>query len=911
MNPPDDAGQDRESQPDANKPNSASNSSPESRVFQFLNILIDEGEVFEVRIMDCADKPGSKFRSTVVGYYQHSKIAKAAADVAKVDASGRAPVIYVTLNPVLPDLLARAANRLKDKAKATAKDEHIQRRRWLLIDCDPTRPTDLSSTDEELERSRLTAEQSRTWLVARGWPEPLIVMSGNGYHLLFRIDLPTQDAGLVKRVLTALAHRFDDASVGVDLSVDNPARITKLVGTIAAGKGDDFPGVEGIAARPHRRAVLVSAPEPVLVVTQKQLEELAAEAPSPAVPKSTPARGATVDGRSPLTTSTRFERFDHTPDGVRGYLTNHGIVVTGEKREGNATLLFLDRCPVVADCVSENKSDIAVIVGDDGKISYKNLHNRGVGLVWFDVREALEPGYKDHVASTKGRSKRDDHTSTWSLPASEVQLKALSLGDGGRLYVSVTDATGNEIVRDGVDQNSARSRKSLIKYIEETVPLSDEQRKEVDKAIRQLSPPPLSAGAEVTPTDALSERDEKAAKALAATPPSVIAEAEAMLAAPNLIDTIIADIETMGVVGERVLGLTIYLIGTSRLLESPLSGKVQGTSSSGKSFILERVGKLFPEESVLIATDLTANSLYYMTFGALIHTLVLGGERSKVEDEERAESKRALREMISGGALRKVLPIKQPDGSFISQSVFQPGPIAHLESTTNTQIFDEDANRTLLLSTDESPDQTARIIMAAAAAAEQPPSSVNAIEMRHQAAQRLLKRVKVRVPFARALAKFIEATRPQARRAFNQGIGVIRAIALLRQRQRKAGPIQHGDVIDAVLDDYAVARRVLMGPFGQSLGKSLPDAIARFGQRLSSGFGEAVFSSTQAERDDPVLGSRGKVNEYLRALAHAGVLEVVDDSKGSKPKTYRFISDVPESGVTWLPTVEQLERGVS
>lgn len=909
MSSPDrDAGQDRESQPDANEQLPALNSSPATQVAAFLRAMFRDGDVFEVRAPKCPEKTGGTFTSTVSGYYQFEQIDNAVGDIVGLDATGRPPAIYITLNPVNSKLLARSANKLKAKANETTGDADIERRDHLLIDCDPVRPPGISSTEKEKNLAVAKAAQIKAALKARGWPDPLENMSGNGCHLVYGIQLPSRDGGLVERVLAGLAAEFDDEQVTIDRGVHNAARITKIPGTMAR-KGENLVGVAGVEDRPHRRAEWLAVPRELTAVSRELLEMVAAGAPKPPGRPPSTTRTATLGNSAPH--ATRFERFDQTPLGVRGYLLNHCITVTGEKRDGTSTLLFLDRCPVVADCVSEHGSDIAVFVGDDGKIGYKNMHNRGAGLGWLDVREALEPGYKDHVASMKGRSKRVDRTSTWSLPASEVLLKALSLGDGGRLYVSVTDASGNEIVRDGVDQNSSRSRKSLINSICESVTLSDEQRKDLDKAIRQLGPPPLAAATEATPADALNERDERVAAALAGTPPSVIAEAEAMLAAPNLIDLIVADIETMGVVGERVLGLTIYLIGTSRLLESPLSGKVQGTSSSGKSFILERVGKLFPEESVLIATDLTTNSLYYMTFGALIHTLVLGGERAKVEDDERAESKRALREMISGGALRKVLPIKQPDGSFISQTVFQPGPIAHLESTTNTQIFDEDANRTLLLSTDESPEQTARIIMAAAAAAEQPPSSVNAIEMRHQAAQRLLKRVKVRVPFARALAKFIEATRPQARRAFNQGIGVIRAIALLRQRQRKAGPIQHGDVIDAVLDDYAVARRVLMGPFGQSLGKALPDAIARFGQRLLAAFGAEVFSSTRAERDDPVLCSRGKVNEYLRALAHAGVLEVVEDNKGSKPKTYRFIANVPESGVTWLPTVEQLERGMS
>jgi hypothetical protein len=101
--------------------------------------------------------------------------------------------------------------------------------------------------------------------------------SGNGGHLLYRIDLPADDGGLVQRCLEALAARFDDGTVTVDQKVFNPARIWKLYGT-TAGKGD----VEAAAiGRPHRMARILRAPEVPAVVPCEMLEALAARAPAP------------------------------------------------------------------------------------------------------------------------------------------------------------------------------------------------------------------------------------------------------------------------------------------------------------------------------------------------------------------------------------------------------------------------------------------------------------------------------------------------------------------------------------------------------------------------------------------------------------------------------------------------------
>lgn len=114
------------------------------------------------------------------------------------------------------------------------------RRRWLLIDLDPTRPAQTSATDAQLEAARDKAICIYKHLEGLGWPAPVVVKSGNGYHLLFAIDLPKDDDSnsLLKAVLQALGDLFDDAQTKVDRSVFNAARICKLYGTVA-NKGDD------------------------------------------------------------------------------------------------------------------------------------------------------------------------------------------------------------------------------------------------------------------------------------------------------------------------------------------------------------------------------------------------------------------------------------------------------------------------------------------------------------------------------------------------------------------------------------------------------------------------------------------------------------------------------------------------
>lgn len=895
---------------------SAENDSPAFQMQEFFETLWMPDTVVEIRAPKCSDRADGKYPHTCSGYFQRSHLSEMIKAIAALDDAGRAPGIYFTLNPVAPALLARSPNAIAPNATETASDADVVRRVTLLIDCDPVRPSGISSTDAELQAAVAKATVVRDHLQSLGWPEPLQLMSGNGAHLLFRIDLPTDDGGLVKRVLAALSHRFSDAAVKIDESVFNPARISKIAGTMAR-KGKSLVGIEGVEDRPHRRSSIISKPDNLEVVSRELLESLAATAPEPAPKggtkpgksKEKKAESKSADehaasGAGARESKSTFERFEHTVEGVRDYLERHGLAVSGTKPTDGGTFLFLDRCPVVPDCPSTAGSDIAVFVGVSGELGYKNMHDRGEGLCWTDVREALEPGYRAYAEQQAKKAEG----SNWRQ-IGDVKLVAVGTLTDGRLVVSAVDGNERELARDNVNPNSSRSRAWFIDAVAETRQLEEHERRDMDMALRELTAPPFqpTAGATTTSTDWLADRDAVSAEKLSEMPEDVRAEAEALLLDPRLVDRVLEDIERCGVVGEEALALTVYVIGASRLLRAPLAGITQGTSSSGKSFVIETVAGCFPKEWVLRATDLTPNALYYFTPGGLMHTFVVAGERSRQHADEAAETKRALREMLASGELVKVVTVSVPGGGFTTESVYQPGPIAFIESTTHTNLFDEDANRCLLLSTDESPEQTARVIHAAAAAARGLRPDAERTRLVHQAAQRMLKRVEVRVPFADALAAAMPKTRPDARRAFRATIGVIRAVAILHQRQRSAGELKHGDTIEASVHDYAVARRLLIGPLARAIGGSLPDAVARFAQRLSARFGTETFSSTDAVKEDGIITSKGKANQYLRTLAEFGVVESVGEAKGSQPKTWKFVGEIPKGGEVWLPSPQALQ----
>src|SRR5438552_2192086 len=105
-----------------------------------LCLVVEPGTVVELRV------PHTR-RGTVSGYFNDvDALTRAAAQW-----SGKAPGIYITVNPVNPALLARAANRVEDYVRHTTADGDVLCRLWLLLDFDPVRSAGISSSTAEHE----------------------------------------------------------------------------------------------------------------------------------------------------------------------------------------------------------------------------------------------------------------------------------------------------------------------------------------------------------------------------------------------------------------------------------------------------------------------------------------------------------------------------------------------------------------------------------------------------------------------------------------------------------------------------------------------------------------------------------------------------------------------------------------
>lgn len=304
--------------------------------------------------------------------------------------------------------------------------------------------------------------------------------------------------------------------------------------------------------------------------------------------------------------------------------------------------------------------------------------------------------------------------------------------------------------------------------------------------------------------------------------PSETRQAVIFLKSTNLLKRITADIETIGYVGEDTAKLLVYLIATSRKLEKPQSCIIRSESGSGKSFLMECVAELMPNEDVEFFSRLTPQSLYYMDKDRLKHKLLIVDERDGSEDAEYS-----IRTLQTRRKLTLAVPAKDDKGQITTVEKVINGPIAYMESTTAQNINPENANRCFEIFLDESSAQTLRVFekqrdIRTLSGWKQDLKRQNVTNL-HQNAQRLLKNVKVIIPYVHEI-KF-PSNWMRNRRDHDRFLCLIEAVAFLHQYQRdrksangtnKALEECNEEYIEANLDDYETAYNLALTVFTSS-----------------------------------------------------------------------------------------------
>ncbi|TBU94782.1 DNA primase [Stutzerimonas kirkiae] len=288
---------------------------------------------------------------------------------------------------------------------------------------------------------------------------------------------------------------------------------------------------------------------------------------------------------------------------------------------------------------------------------------------------------------------------------------------------------------DSFDLYAAKARSSYVKQASLELGVSEELLKrdlgQVLLKLEGLQEAAIRAAlAPKNPTPTLSAEDEQSALEL--------------LRAPKLIERLEADLARCGVVGEASNLLAGYLAAVSRKLDQPLAVLIQSSSAAGKSSLMDAVLNLMPEEERIQYSAMTGQSLFYLGETDLQHRIL-----AIAEEEGVRQAAYALKLLQSDGELTIASTGKdETTGNLVTKQYRVQGPVMLMLTTTAIDIDEELLNRCLVLTINESREQTEAIH-----AAQRHKQTLDglladaekqAITRLHQNAQRLLKPLAVR-----------------------------------------------------------------------------------------------------------------------------------------------------------------------
>ncbi|MDR4880080.1 DNA primase [Escherichia ruysiae] len=411
-----------------------------------------------------------------------------------------------------------------------------------------------------------------------------------------------------------------------------------------------------------------------------------------------------------------------------------------------------------------------------------------------------------------------------------------------KVNAQVLDTNSGVVFADAVDMMSARSRSGYARAAAAELGLAEgDLRRSLGKVLLalehwQAAPEPESVAPEMTPEDREAALD--------------------LLRDECLAGRIASDMAACGVVGESTNLTAAYLAAVSRKLDRPLAVLIQSSSAAGKSSLMDAVLNLIPPEERLQYSAMTGQSLFYLGETNLQHKIL-----AIAEEEGVRQAAYALKLLQSDGELTIASTGKDDaSGNLVTKQYTVKGPVMLMLTTTAIDVDEELLNRCLVLTVNESREQT-EAIHAAQRYAQTLEGLLAAneksyITQLHQNAQRLLRPLNVVNPFASQLTFMSNKTR--TRRDHMKYLTLIQSITLLHQYQREIKRVEHrGQVVEYIevtREDIALANQLAHEILGRTLDEMPPQTrkLLTLIQQWVSGSGqvrEAMLFTRKQLRD--------------------------------------------------------------
>lgn len=482
-----------------------------------------------------------------------------------------------------------------------------------------------------------------------------------------------------------------------------------------------------------------------------------------------------------------------------------------------------------------------------------------------------------------------ERSQRWQLEKDDLTYQAVGNVKrvGSALRLSVRIERGDKRYLDHVDLYSARSRASFKEQAATTLGVESASIEHHLLALLDQ----LEAAAE-------QSIDEK--KEMEPLSPEDEALGLSLLTSPTLLEDIVADMATMGHVGEDTNKLLVYLAASSRKLDDPVSIVIVSESAAGKSSLIDTVRTLMPGEDVVNLTSLSDQALNYMSDGELLHKLLVMGEAVHNEVVEHQ-----IRELLSAKELSRMVVTKdERTGKLTSALVRQKAVVSLMMSTTNHEMNGENASRCFFVHADESEEQTKRIHEAqnqkyTLEALQKKQAVIPEIMRKHHAAQRLLQPVVIVNPFAGK--NEFPSCRMRSRRDNKQINELVAAVCYLRQYQKVRQCKDGVEYIECDQTDIDTAWQLFREGIMQATYLELPASLVRLYDEVrelcrtlarDSGvpIEQVSFDQAMVRKRVRSLGSES-IKKYLKKLVSLEYLGVKAGFVRGQRVKYQLVAD--------------------
>jgi DNA primase len=343
----------------------------------------------------------------------------------------------------------------------------------------------------------------------------------------------------------------------------------------------------------------------------------------------------------------------------------------------------------------------------------------------------------------------------------------------------------------------------------------------------------------------------------------------------NLLQRTSQLIAQSGIVGETNNSLIAYLVYCTRKQHTPLHVMFLGSSGSGKTYLQERISDLVPEEEKIEITQITENALYYFKQHELQHKLIL------IEDLDGAMSVfYPLRELQTKRRISKTVTLKDSKGNLKTITLTVEGPVCVSGCTTKEKIYEDNANRCILLYTDMSKDQDKLIngYQTKLAAGEVNREREQQYKTLFKNMQRVLRPVNIINPYAQHIELPELVFKP--RRTMTLLLGFIEAITFYHQYQREVKKDASDQLyIETTIADIEAAFSLLKDVlFSKS--DELTAATRSFFERLKQHLTDSNQTSFTPQQIRKVFRIEPRtIQRYIRELKQYGFLKAVSGFK--------------------------------